>query len=42
MTITRRFLLQGLSCQASIGIYDAEIRLHREVKVSLTVEVVAA
>ena len=24
MTITRRFLLQGLSCQASIGIYDAE------------------
>ena len=25
-----------------VGVYDAEIRLHREVKVSLTVEVVAA
>ena len=24
MTISRRFLLEGLSCQASIGIYDAE------------------
>ena len=24
MTISRRFLLQGLNCQASIGIYDAE------------------
>ena len=24
MTTTRRFLLHGLSCQASIGIYDAE------------------
>ena len=24
MTISRRFLLQGLKCQASIGIYDAE------------------
>lgn len=25
----------------SVGVYDAEIRLHREVKVSLTIEVVA-
>ena len=24
MTISRRFLLEGLNCQASIGIYDAE------------------
>jgi len=24
MTMNRRFILQGLSCQASIGIYEAE------------------
>ena len=38
--VDRKFI--KLNNIKSIGVYDAEIRLHREVKVSLTVEVVAA
>ena len=38
--VDRKFI--KLNNIKSVGIYDAEIRLHREVKVSLTVEVVAA
>ena len=34
MTISRRFLLEGLSCQASIGIYDAE----RQAKQSVLID----
>ena len=38
--VDRKFI--KLNNIKSVGVYDAEIRLHREVKVSLTVEVVAA
>jgi len=38
--VDRKFI--KLNNIKSVGNYDAEIRLHREVKVSLTVEVVAA
>tara|TARA_B100000900_G_scaffold413542_1_gene437801 strand:- start:297 stop:740 length:444 start_codon:yes stop_codon:yes gene_type:complete len=38
--VDRKFI--KLNNIKSVGFYDAEIRLHREVKVSLTVEVVAA
>ena len=38
--VDRKFI--KLNNIKSIGIYDAEIRLHREVKANLTVEVVAA
>lgn len=39
-TVDRKFI--KLNNIKSVGVYDAEIRLHREVKTSLTVEVVAA
>lgn len=39
-TVDRKFI--KLSNIKSVGVYDAEVRLHREVKASLTVEVVAA
>mgnify|MGYP001411711642 FL=1 len=38
--VDRKFI--KLNNIKSVGVYDAEIRLHREVKASLTVEVVAA
>ena len=38
--VDRKFI--KLNNIKSIGIYDAEIRLHRQVKASLTVEIVAA
>ena len=38
--VDRKFI--KLNNIKSVGVYDAEIRLHREVKVNLTVEVVAA
>ena len=38
--VDRKFIM--LNNIKSFAVYDAEIRLHREVKVSLTVEVVAA
>ena len=38
--VDRKFI--KLNNIKSVGVYDGEIRLHREVKVSLTVEVVAA
>ena len=38
--VDRKFI--KLNNIKSVGVYEAEIRLHREVKVSLTVEVVAA
>ena len=38
--VDRKFI--KLNNIKSVGVYDAEIRLNREVKVSLTVEVVAA
>ena len=38
--VDRKFI--KLNNIKSVGVYDAEIRLHREVKVRLTVEVVAA
>lgn len=38
--VDRKFI--KLNNIKSVGVYDAEIRLHREVKVSVTVEVVAA
>jgi len=38
--VDRKFI--KLNNIKSVGLYDAEIRLHREVKVCLTVEVVAA
>ena len=31
MTMNRRFILQGLSCQASIGIYEAERKARQTV-----------
>ena len=37
--VDRKFI--KLNNIKSVGVYDAEIRLHREVKVSLTIEVVA-
>ncbi|MBC8464670.1 MAG: 50S ribosomal protein L9 [Bacteroidetes bacterium] len=39
-SVDRKFI--KLSNIKSVGVYDAEVRLHREVKASLTVEVVAA
>ena len=39
-TVDRKFI--KLSNIKSIGVYDAEVRLHREVRASLTVEVVPA
>jgi len=39
-TVDRKFI--KLNNVKQIGIYDAEIRLHREVKATLTLEVVAA
>ena len=39
-TVDRKFI--KLSNIKTVGIYDAEVRLHREVKASFTVEVVAA
>ena len=38
--VDRKFI--KLSNIKAVGVYDAEVRLHREVKASLTVEVVAA
>ncbi|MBF90423.1 MAG: 50S ribosomal protein L9 [Flavobacteriales bacterium] len=38
--VDRKFI--KLNNIKSVGVYDAEIRLHREVKANLTVEVVAA
>ena len=38
--VDRKFI--KLNNIKTVGVYDAEIRLHREVKASLTVEVVAA
>lgn len=38
--VDRKFI--KLSNIKTVGVYDAEVRLHREVKASLTVEVVAA
>ena len=38
--VDRKFI--KLNNIKSVGIYDAEVRLHREVKANLTVEVVAA
>ena len=31
MTTSRRFLLEGLNCQASIGVYDAERKVKQTV-----------
>jgi|TARA_B110000467_G_scaffold161156_1_gene181728 large subunit ribosomal protein L9 len=39
-SVDRKFI--KLSNIKTVGVYDAEVRLHREVKASLTVEVVAA
>lgn len=39
-TVDRKFI--KLNNIKTVGIYDAEVRLHREVKASFTVEVVAA
>jgi large subunit ribosomal protein L9 len=39
-TVDRKFI--KLNNVKQIGIYDAEVRLHREVKATLTLEVVAA
>lgn len=39
-SVDRKFI--KLTNIKSVGVYDAEVRLHREVKASLTVEVVAA
>ena len=35
MTITRRFLLEGLNCQVSIGIYDAERQARQTVLIDV-------
>ena len=39
-TVDKKFV--KLNNEKTVGVYDAEVRLHREVKASLSVEVVAA